>query len=790
MLGRAGRAGGASPCVADVTEVSMARVAVISWIGAWALVACGGNGESGSATGSAATGSAASPGAAPTPAEFEGLSTVQDLVRTAHLADLDDGGLFIDFGTPQRDKYTTGDWKTGWIEDGVEGETTFTTVGATGRVYFHVDEPGPLTLRFRVRPIGTANMMVFVNNRQLETVRMQPGAAFRDHDVAVPAEAVQRGENYLLLRFGGTTRVGDRDVAVAMDWLRVVRGAPTSAEGWEPPTWGTLLGDAALGGSTRRAMRLRRGASASWYVQVPADGKLGLLLGAEGGPIDARVTLVPEGAESAELWSGRATGAWQVQLLDLSAHAGRIARIGVHAAGGTGSRLLVGDARVLVPARTVAAPARRPRNVVLLVIDTLRADKLRPWNPRSRVRTPVLDRLAAEGAVFERAHAPENWTKPSVASILSGLHPATHGAKTSEARLPASVLLLSEHLRAQGFGTASFIANGYVSDRFGFDQGWDHYFNYIRSNRPTEAEHLFRDAAAWIEQNRGKPFFVFIQTIDPHVPYDPPADILAHYDPRTDYAGQVRPRLTPDLLERAKRNPPAVTFDASDRRRLEALYDGEIDYHDRELGRFVERLQALGVWDETLIVITSDHGEEFGEHGSWGHGHSVYEEMLHVPFLWRGPGVPAVRVPHVVGTVDTAPTILALLGQPPMPDVEGRSLVDFLHGGLPPGPRLSFSDFLDDRRVANEGRFKLVLRGVNPTLFDLQTDPGEQRELPVGRHPIAMRFLRIHLGQFLGATNRARWLDAVQGQGRAVATEAAEMDPEIRRQLGALGYAN
>src|SRR5690606_2683178 len=115
-------------------------------------------------------------------------------------------GLYIDFGTPSRMKYTSGQFRTGFAKDGVEGETTFTRVGETGRVYFHVDEPGALTLRFRVKPLGTQNMMLFMNNSALETVRFPEGAGFADYDVQVPAEHVKRGENYLLMRFGGTTQ--------------------------------------------------------------------------------------------------------------------------------------------------------------------------------------------------------------------------------------------------------------------------------------------------------------------------------------------------------------------------------------------------------------------------------------------------------------------------------------------------------------------------------------------------------------------------------------------------------
>ncbi|MBW1905500.1 MAG: sulfatase-like hydrolase/transferase, partial [Deltaproteobacteria bacterium] len=132
------------------------------------------------------------------------------------------------------------------------------------------------------------------------------------------------------------------------------------------------------------------------------------------------------------------------------------------------------------------------------------------------------DQFASDGVVFALAQAPENWTKPSVASILTGLHPQTHQQKTGDAALPSSAELLSEHLKGEGFATGGFIANGYVSDRFGFDQGWDDYTNYIREEKSTEAKDVFDDAGNWIEAHKDERFFAYIQTIDPHVPYDPP----------------------------------------------------------------------------------------------------------------------------------------------------------------------------------------------------------------------------------------------------------------------------
>ena len=202
------------------------------------------------------------------------------------------------------------------------------------------------------------------------------------------------------------------------------------------------------------------------------------------------------------------------------------------------------------------------------------------------------------------------------------------------------------------------------------------------------------------------------------------------------------------------------------------------------MGRFIDRLKEMGVWDNTIFVFTSDHGEEFDEHGSW------YQELINVPLLVHAPGVPASRVSETVSTIDIASTVMSSVGLPNLPQTEGRDILGFTRGEAPPGPTVAFSDFLNDRRVIRAGRWKMVLRGINATLFDLESDPGEQTELDRHDHPVAMRYLRIMIGQFLGASDRQKWQDANQGQGVSLQSEGAEMDDTIRSQLRALGYAN
>ncbi len=724
------------------------------------------------------------------PVQARGLAIRHDLLELSHLADIDHHGLYIDFGGPARHKYTVGNWGSGWGSDGLDGDVTFTRVGNTGRVYFPLSAPRDITLRFQIRPIGSHRMQVFMNGESLRGVVLEQGRQFRAYDVTVPAARTRAGENQLLLRFGGTETENGEAVAVDVGSIRVVEGAPRDDAEFSPPQWDTLVSAVEMEGVERRALAFRSPTTLSYYLEVPERARFVFGVAAEGGDLEARVRVTPEGGEPNEIFHARPGGAWRDHAINLASYRGQVVRLELLVSGTGHGRVAWSTPAVMAPPLEVAERPQPIRNVVVLLIDTLRADRLQPYNPASRVETPTFTRLANEGVLFEQAQTVENWTKPSCASVLTGLSPSTHGAKTSEARLPASAELLSEALHAQGFATGSFIANGYVSDRFGFDQGWDSYNNFIREGRSTEAENVFAEAASFIESHRDDRFFVYVQTIDPHVPYDPPSEYLRRYD-ASSYSGRVQPRSTPDLLEDAKRG--RVSFNDNDRRRLEALHDGEISYHDHHLGEFLARLEQLGVADDTLVVVTSDHGEEFDDHGSWGHGHSIFQELIGVPLVFYRPGgIPGGRrVQHTVSTMNIAQTVLDLTGVEGMPRAEGRSLVPDLLGDVPAGPQVAFSDFQDIRRVARAGRYKLVVRANHSSvMFDLQADPNEEHERPVNDFPIAGRYVRILLGQYLGAANRGQWLRGQQDQVGGLETEQAEMDDTIRAQLRALGYAN
>jgi choline-sulfatase len=726
------------------------------------------------------------PPVAPAP---DGTATYEDLLALLHLADVyDPAGLFIDFGTAARLKYTIGNWNSGWQGESREGDARVSTFGKTARLYLPAESKQPMQLRFRAKPYATGALIVYVNGKTVGEARVSQGDGFREIVIPIPETNVRPGENSIMLRATKTAQVRGKGRSLAIDWLRF---EPASTEAASAPQR-VAVEQASVGGVDRRAIVVSPGAQVDWFVEVPEDGTLVFGAGVQSAGTGSLLLQIDSDGAAGSTQRIEPGESWNDQHVSLARRTAKITR--VRFANEATTEIALSDVRVVRRAGEVATIDEPARNVVVLLIDTLRASKLQAYYPQTRVKTPTVDAFAAAGTLFERSQAPENWTKPSVASVLTSLHPATHKTKQDASKLPKSALMLSEVYQKAGFKTASFIANGYVSNAFGFDQGWDHYTNYIREARNTNASNVFGEAEGWIEKNKDGRFFVYIQTIDPHVPYDPPAKFLEMYDPKP-YSGQVQNRRTHLMLDDAKKNPNKYAFTKRDKEHIEALHDGEISYHDEYFGKFLAKLSEFGLDENTIIVVTSDHGEEFQEHGSWGHGHSVYQELLGVPLMFRWPGViPGnTRIGPAVSTIDIGPTVLEATGVPIPDKFEGRSLLGFMRGDWPPGPYVAFSDFLEHRRVIRGGDWKMIIRGnLSQVMFDLGNDYWEQTELDGSKQPIAQRYLRTLHGQFLGAQNRGNWLAASSASSSkkkpALTEEKQEMTPELCRQLVALGY--
>jgi len=381
--------------------------------------------------------------------------------------------------------------------------------------------------------------------------------------------------------------------------------------------------------------------------------------------------------------------------------------------------VLVADPVIRGPRREEALPDESG-GVLVLLVDTLRADRL-GFAGCPRPTSPAIDRLAGSALRFRQAYAPSSWTKPSVATLFTGLLPDRHGVTTSLSALPAGAPTLAEAAAAAGFETAAFVNNPLVTKpAFGFGRGFETFLAV-----DARARGVLDLALAWIESRRRERFFVYVHLFDPHEPYDPP--------------GSYRERFTKEVVPGGL---PEVISPELDRELRMALYDGEIASLDAAVGAFLGRLGRLGLAERTTIVFTSDHGEEFREHGGERHGHSVYEELVRVPLFVRGArglGLRPREVESLAGLEDLFPTLGRLFELAVPEGLDGADLLRFVRreerGDGPDARRARFleTDLFQRRAVGvlREG-WKLIdsVRFEDGSrteeLYHLPTDPGEK----------------------------------------------------------------
>ncbi len=341
---------------------------------------------------------------------------------------------------------------------------------------------------------------------------------------------------------------------------------------------------------------------------------------------------------------GNVGAAWSEALVDLGAAGGQAARIDLIARDTKGD-LAWGEPRIVVKAPApAAAPSPQPKfdHIFVWMVDTLRADKLRAYNPKSRVVTPNYDAFAADATRFAWAQVPGTWSLPSHASLLTGVYPTVHRATAHEARLSKDVPFIAEDMKKAGFKTGMFSSNGYISSKWGFDRGWDVNRNFIRESLANGSEFLWKTAKAWLTPIAAKRQFVYLATIEPHVAYTPRKEFLAKYWDKP-YVGPIKPELSGVQLGLIKAGK--LKINDNDKKYLEALHDAEISQSDAAFATFIADLKTLGIYDKSAVIVVSDHGDQFYEHGSVGHGDTVYQELVHVPLMIRAPGVfPAGKV--------------------------------------------------------------------------------------------------------------------------------------------------
>jgi arylsulfatase A-like enzyme len=434
----------------------------------------------------------------------------------------------------------------------------------------------------------------------------------------------------------------------------------------------------------------------------------------------------------------------------------------------------------------------KPRNAILISIDTLRPDHLGSYG-HTRDTSPTLDRIAAEGVRFEDVTAPSPWTLPSHATMLTGLYPSRHGVKTHETRLSEEVVTLAEEFRDAGYATFAVVNTHNVgAPQFQLSQGFaDEHFSYIieteedlvsmKLRTHNSGEQIVATAKDFLRSRADdEPFFLFLHFYDVHTDFTPKDEY------REKYVGPYAGRLTGSTIQLVNVRNAEERLSDADVRWLREMYDAEIRQLDDLLGRFLGWLDDEGELDETLLVVTSDHGEEFQEHGSVLHGRTHYQEVARVPLLVRGPGVPSATVVSTpVHGIDVTPTILGVMGIPSRQARDGIDLSPAWSGGALP-ERTFFAEADHNNQV--EGVLvsdikKMVRQGSTKLLLDTHTGAVELYD--IGRDAAELQDLAP------GAPERVAELRALLERFLAVEVEAEAVPPpseEERARLEALGY--
>ncbi|MBN8549026.1 MAG: sulfatase [Deltaproteobacteria bacterium] len=390
--------------------------------------------------------------------------------------------------------------------------------------------------------------------------------------------------------------------------------------------------------------------------------------------------------------------------------------------------VLVGGAYALKATRSVGSSAKP--NLILISLDTLRADRLGTYKyPRDT--SPFLDRWSQDAVVFEHAVSVAPWTLPSHVSMFTGLYPSSHGVtRAKKGSIGADTQLLTEILKKDGYQTFAFTAGGYVSERYGFGRGFDSFL-------VNKGEHLgeargFPYTVKLAQEklktsDPTKPYFLFLHTYAVHCPYDPPAP----YDRM--FVSPGAERIDAVSCARFFGEDPVSPGNAL---YLSDLYDGSVRFLDLQLEKLFAGLKESGHLDNTIVVITSDHGEEFLEHGRIGHKKSVHKELLMIPLIVGGPGIKGQRIPDTVSNVDLLPTILELLHLPIPAEIDGHSLVAMMRGAQEdysrPPYQLSELDHGSVLRSLMEPvseQFIVDLKSHESELYDLKNDPGSQKNI-------------------------------------------------------------
>ncbi|MCB9898254.1 MAG: sulfatase [Planctomycetes bacterium] len=439
------------------------------------------------------------------------------------------------------------------------------------------------------------------------------------------------------------------------------------------------------------------------------------------------------------------------------------------------------------------APAKHP-NVLIWLVDTLRADHLSTYG-YERETSPNLTAMAGRGVLFEQAFVHSNWTQPSVTSLLSGCYPPTFSDRFTSV-VPEGLVMAPEWFGEHGYSTAGMTVTMATAERYGFGRGFRVYEELdaredpgarkLRKGPAFDADKLVDAVAQWFDHRweSDKPFFVYLHSVDPHAPYESHPDVFPSYAGPYDGPIDGGAQTIQDALN------SGYDFTDADKQHMQDLYDDEVRFNDHELGALFDVLRERGLLDDTLVVFVADHGEEFWDRRTHGHGHrNLFAELTHTPLVLSWPdGLPhGARIDGLMRGIDLFPTLVELAGLPPVPGTDGSSLASIVRAG----GSLAGRDTVHYAHRAKVDFDVMSIRtpelfyqadpdGITTGLYDLARDPDAHVDVR-GKDPDLEKKLQTKLLEWTKYRNQR---DAEWAKGR----HEIEIDAQQEDELRAMGY--
>ncbi|HEY5945053.1 MAG TPA: sulfatase [Kofleriaceae bacterium] len=615
------------------------------------------------------------------------------------------------------------------------------------------EQPTPTQITARVNAADKKqSLLVRVNGnkgrkQKLAQIALEPG--WQTVGFAVDKTWIKPGENVIAFE-----TIGKGKSKVGFSWIRV--GAV------KPPADQNPLA-AAVFDAKADSIELADHASLTWYVSIP-----------EGAHLVADVAApchVEVGARAGDAsFVGGLLGA-DVSRVDLSGIAGKSVRLSLTTRDCPRARIVQPRITLHGPDPETLPKAEPPKYVILWVMDALRADKIPIFTPGARAQTPNFEELAKSSTVFRQYYVQGNESQTSHSSMWTGVYPAVHNVRMAGRggtwKIDKKLDTLGEKLTSAGLFTTAVTGNGFVDSAGGYARGFREYRNMMREqgiiNGVIYGEKIVDAALARLDKHRDQPTFLFLGTIDTHGPWIARKPWIDTYSPGP-YNGPFKDHGTAkELGFRPGSMGCSIIPPKADIERLRAIYDSAVSYHDLQVGRMIKQLKSWGIWDQTMLIITADHGEEFFEDMRCGHGGSLRDSLIRVPLLIHDPSrfPGGAIVEEGAEGVDLLPTMLSALGQPPVSVAQGDSLVPLAQGVGRGWPRPSYASQYEYAHAMRIGRWKMRVANTGvPLLADMVEDPDETKDFTMIR-PIERRMLTDNLGLFLAL--RKQWKKSAWG---------------------------